>query len=186
MRKFGEYTFFIYDYEIEAGETPEHLFINDFNEWVDLTSNNICQLYNAFMSDYNPLENYDMILETVNGTKVATLETRTEPERDKIVSTNYQATYDSGTTETEKNETTTTATETRTKYITDVSTTFEGETTENYTTVNKTVERKHGNLGVASVPDQIEKELRVRFKNNIYTLIDTIINDMCVLIDTGD
>lgn len=178
--KFGDYLYYYYE---DENRTVESQFVEEFEMYAKMESNNLCFLFNAFILDYNPIENYDLKEEGYDGNKASELTAINDySENYKTVTRQYEATMSA-----EAKETAWTETVPEGKYKSvsrtaeEKTTTFDGETTENFATLTKRALRRHGNIGIQSGADLITKELSLRFKTIIFLEIDHICNQILYL-----
>lgn len=188
LNKFSEYRFYISEKEIESENDIPVSFYQYFSDYVKTNSFNTVQIYKAYNTAYNPAENYDMTEESYNGIKKdKTTNTNTSNYGDST-NTSYKTTDNNVEKLTDKNirEHYTDTDTNETSFDNTQNVNYNGANTENYNEITKNEIRRHGNIGVMSVPDMIKKENDIRFMNAIYAVIDNICNDLLVLVETGD
>lgn len=185
IHKYGERSYYYYEPK-EGVIDPTALFINDFNTQVSLFSQNMCVMYKGYTATYDPTANYDMKEEHYVGGLTATSKTKMP----KITNTNTttEATINATDKEVGKitSETEEYITENYFDSATNVKTKYDGNDTETFNTIQKDELRRSGNIGVATVPDMLSKETLVRFTNYLYDLVDKIMDDLTVMVYTGD
>lgn len=183
VNKFGERVFFNYTDKDASAE-----FTSCWNFHVDSMTHNLVKMYLAFTSDYDPTVNYDMKEEHYTGSKVSDATTTSTPTKDKLSSVTSEATIDGTTKEVTKveSETNTMTTETKIESHDTKKTTFDGNETDGFDTINKDELRRVGNIGVQTVPDMIGKELDIRFKEYVMDFIRNTVFDLTTLMYLGD
>lgn len=202
-QRFWEYRYYYH----RATDNPTEDFIRDFNIASKLRNMNTAMLLYAYEQEYNPIENYDLKDESYHGekhndTKIKTDNTTTTDDTNtsqgSYHNTNKQATYDAGTKTTDELENTHNellmvdgevkldGTTTSSREDAKQNVAFDGKNTANYHDVTKDERHAHGNIGVASAPDQIGKENLIRYDNIIYKVIDSICEELMTIVDTGE
>lgn len=202
-QRFWEYRYYYH----RATDNPTEDFIRDFNIASKLRNMNTAMLLYAYEQEYNPIENYDLKDESYHGEKHndTTVETENSTTTDETNSnqgsygnTTKQSTYDAGEKTTDKLENSHSDTtqvdstvgsegsSTSSRGNASQNVAFDGNDTANYHDVTKDERHAHGNIGVASAPDQIGKENLIRYDNIIYKVIDSICEDLMTIVDTGE
>ena len=186
LKKYCEYSFFISENDIETD--IETSFFQYFSDYVKTNTVNMIQIYRAYNTDYNPSENYDLVEESYNGTKKDNTTNINTTDYGNSTNTTYKTTDSNVEKLTGKNirENYTDTETTTTNHENNQTVNYNGNNTEKYNEITKTEIRRHGNIGVMSIPDMIKKENDIRFMNVVYDMIDNICNDLLVLVDTGD
>lgn len=186
MKKYCEYRFYISENDIETD--IETSFYQYFNDYVRTNTMNIVQVYRAYNTDYNPAENYDLTEESYNGIKKDKTTNTNTSNYGNSTNTSYKTTDNNSEKMTGKNvrENYSDSETSETNYNNNQSVNFRGSNTDNYNEITKNEIRKHGNIGVMSIPDMIKKENDIRFMNVVYKMIDTICDDLLIFVNTGD
>lgn len=142
------------------------------------------KLYYALSLDYNPIENYDLTeteipnitrVETPNITKENTTNTKSNNVTTNNVGISNKTFGFNSSNSVNDNESETTNNQNVTGG-TDISSTDTEKGNRTYTETGNRETRKHGNIGVMSVPDQLEKEYNLRMK----TFFDVVYRDLDV------
>lgn len=113
------------------------------------------KLYEAYMLDYNPIENYDRIEDLERKYNSNSLNEKNDTMNESTI--NKVSPYDS---ETFKNDTSNDM---------DTSSTSKNQNTSNDTTIE--TNRIHGNIGVTTSQQMLQSEIDIVHKLNIYELI---------------
>lgn len=187
LNKFSEYRFYISEKEVDSVDDIAMSFYQYFSDYVKTNSFNTVQIYKAYNTVYNPAENYDLFEESYNGIKKdKTTNTNTTKYGDST-NTSYKTTDNNVEKLTGKNvrENYTDTDTNETSFDNTQNVNYNGVNTENYNEITKNETRRHGNIGVMSIPDMIKKENDIRFINAIYDVIDNICNELLVLVETG-
>lgn len=183
IHKYGERSYYYYEPK-EGVIDPTAIFINDFNTQVSLFSQNMCVMYKGYTATYDPTANYDMKEEHYVGGLTATSKTKMP----KVTNTNTttEATISGVDKRTGEIKSETEEYTTETFFDGSVKTQYDGKDTEEFNTIQKDELKRSGNIGVATVPDMLSKETLVRFTNYLYDLVDKIMNDLTVMVYTGE
>lgn len=164
--------------------------------YATMNTNDLTRAYNAFYSDYNPIDNYDghetvvhienhgteTTTRTDNLTETATANNVTNT--DKITtfdSTNYRPAAESeqtGSTTTANSGTQTNATSHATTTLTDGDTTYTGDT------ISIDKRDRHGNMGVTRTQEMINDEIKLRMIPYLQQYIDNFIAQYAFLLLT--
>lgn len=184
---YGERSYFYYEPKNNEGLIdPTAIFLNDFNAQISLYSQNMCVMYKGYTAIYDPTANYDMKEEHYVGGSTATAKSKMP----MVTTTNTttEATIDGTDKRTGevKSETQEIISENFFDSSTNVKTKYDGKDTEEFNTIQKDELKRSGNIGVATVPDMLSKESMVRFTNYLYKLIEKIMDDLTVMVYTGD
>lgn len=185
MHKYGEYSYFYYE-PTDGIIDPTAMFINDFNAQISLLSQNMCVMYKGYTAVYDPTSNYDMREEQYSGMSTATSKSKTPLITNTV--TTKEATINAVDKKTGEVESKTLENTVENFFdsTTNVKTTYDGEDTDTFNTIQKNELRRSGNIGVATVPDMLDKEKLIRFTNYLYDLIDKVMRDLTIIVYTGD
>lgn len=142
-------------------------FISMYNMYLTVNQNNINKAYAAITAEYNPLDNNDVITETVTLNKQDSL-TMT-PSAAKT--SDYNKSFDGGLENTSytKTEIESAAESIPSNTLTE---TFQNSAAEGYNNTSKTLERKHGNISAVTNQSIIEQEFNLRLKYSMLDFID--------------
>lgn len=166
----------------ELGET----FLDLWHQYVLTTGAQLKKLYDAFAADYNPISNYDMTEEGLDGTRTDTTETENQPtgtqsttttaNRYGIDSTGDGQPSDKTTTETGYTNRKDTRTETPKNTV---SGNYDGGTKTGYHEAKEHFFKRSGNIGVMTVPDMLSREWDVRRKIILTDYVSRFIGMHC-------
>lgn len=174
-------------------------FLDVFNHFTDTNNDSIVRIWNALNEEYNILDNYNGIIETVTGTSTIT---------DVFGENNGSVTYGQvkttmgSATDNTINQVANSETTTQTSFLNDSKSINEigqrintvdsysndtqmEEHTDTHTNSGNTVtETKHGNLGLTTSQSMVENEVLLRQKMNFYRfLTDWFIKEYCFIFD---
>lgn len=173
-----------FKYYYTVGESATEGFYNAFMECVRERTMNTMQMFRALYAEYNPTENYDLTTESYSGGQSENVQTRQVAQGTVTVE---EATYDGSTKQTSKTSTSAPTIQSGYTGTLDKPVKFQGkDVTDAFNTITKSEERRHGNIGVTSVPDQIKKEMDIRFTNIYHAVIESICNELLAYFNTGD
>lgn len=195
FRRYGDFTFYTYNANTYSAWED---FARDWGIIVKSQSLQLVTLMKALLSQYNPLENYDLYEDSAVGSSSSGMST--ENKAVGTTTTNKDTTYDnSALTEVASstvkydvgNDGIVSSTVSEVKK--DVATPFTDMTgsvhkgdSNSYTSINKLANHKHGNAGVMTVPDMINKEFDIRVRNAILEFVDSYAKGLLVLVELGD
>lgn len=149
-------------------------FYNLYRDYIDTNYYNFYKLWIGLNSDYDLVENYNRIEEGAildnlhKGSKTTTTPKQNNTEITETNETNYIV-GENSTNDTKTDKTTSSVYTTESRFEDIDSNTFDynEHTFNNY--------RVHGNIGVSTGADMLEKELNLRTKNFIFSIIDNFI-----------
>lgn len=161
-------------------------FLDLWHHYVAVMGDQLKKLYDAFIADYNPISNYDMTEEGLDGTRrdgTTTTNTPTGTQSTTTDTNRYAIDSDAGGEPSDKTTTTTSytdRTDTRTETPSNTqSGAFDGNTLTNYHEAKEHYFKRSGNIGTTTVPDMLEKELKIRKKNLLTDFCAGFIEQHC-------
>ena len=157
-----------------------------WTRWNELHAYDLWRAWSAMRADYNPIENYDMTETAADGKRIDKTKKETEPtgktiyetqqDRNAIGSGTYGDPIIHTTTETSYDHAKSTETETPDNTQ---SMQFNGSTYCGYHDAAEHMLQRHGNIGVQTAADMIEKEISLREKENVSAYIKRFIDHYC-------
>lgn len=173
-------------YWVTVEEGAADYFKDLWKAYITSTGKNLLRAYNALLEVYNPIENYNLIEESADGTKrdTDTLTKTPEGETKTTHETNKFAIDTSTDGEQSDKETTTTAFTDRTDTETQehdntITVDFQNESMGGYNEGHEHKLARHGNIGVQTAADIIGGELRLRTVNLLDEYVVTFMNTYC-------
>lgn len=181
---------------------------DDWLMYLNRNSLNIERMYDAMVAEYSPIENYDRYEDievkhtgtdtvTFNGSESNTKSGNVEMKKEGtetnsngtggITTTNYVSGYNEGSPVVDNKSTTEGQTELSFTNRKDTETynsvkdekTFTGRNDETeYNSTNKTISHLHGNIGVTTNTEMIERELELRSKNLCDIIVKSFVNEI--------
>lgn len=138
-----------------------------FNAYISRKQTDIDKIYNSVNAEYNPLDNNDVITETVILNKSDKTESKTSETRVN----EYNKSFDGGLENTaySENENITPA---EVNPHNTLSESFQNSDNTGYNNTSKTLERKHGNISSVTNQSIITQEIKLRMIDWLYNLID--------------
>lgn len=142
-------------------------FINQYNAYLKINQPMIDKAYAAITASYNPLDNNDVISETVTLNKQDKVEMKPTAAKDNT----YNKSYDGGLEKVSytENEIVSAAESTPNNTLSE---SFQDTTETGYNATSKTLERKHGNISAVTNQSIIEQEMQLRLKYSMFDFID--------------
>lgn len=142
-------------------------FISQYNFYLKIKQNDINKAYQTLTAEYNPLDNNDVVSETV------TLDKRdnTAMTPATIKSSEYNKSFDGGLEETSYTQTTNIS-DSEAKPSNSLTENFQNELQSGYNSTSKVLERKHGNISAVTNQNIITQEIELRLKACMLDFID--------------
>lgn len=142
-------------------------FVSQYNFYLKLKQHDINKAYAAITAEYNPLDNNDVVSETVTLNKQDSI-TMT-PSASKT--SDFNKSFDGGLENTSytTNEAVSAAESNPNNTLSE---TFQDSAAEGYNSTSKTLERKHGNISAVTNQNIIEQEIVLRLKYSMFNFID--------------
>lgn len=185
-------------------------FIDKWTAWKEINGENLYRKYEALYAEYNPIENYSMMEESLDGKKLDDT-TRTETPKGKILNETSESgshktvtdmdTYGLGTNTAKHADKTTstytptnfktttetsygqgTQTETKDTHTNSMSDTFDGNTVSGYYEMDHHMMKRSGNIGTVTNMDMISQELQHRNNGLLSDFIHDFIMHNCIYI----
>ncbi len=142
-------------------------FISQYNFYLKIKQNDINKAFQTLTAEYNPLDNNDVVTETV-----------TLDKRDKTSLTpataktsEYNKSFDGGLEETSYTQTINVS-DSEAKPDNTLTETFQSESQNGYNSTSKVLERKHGNISAVTNQAIITQEIELRLKASMLDFID--------------
>lgn len=142
-------------------------FISQYNFYLKIKQNDINKAYQTLTAEYNPLDNNDVVTETVTLDK----RDKTSMTPSTMKSSEYNKSFDGGLEETSYTQSTNVSDSIVTSDNT-LTETFQNDSQTGYNSTSKVLERKHGNISAVTNQAIISQELELRARASMLDFID--------------
>ena len=142
-------------------------FISQYNFYLKIKQNDINKAFQTLTAEYNPLDNNDVITETVTLDK----RDKTTMSPATIKSSEYNKSFDGGLEETSYSQTSNVS-DSEAKPENTLTETFQNDSQSGYNSTSKVLERKHGNISAVTNQNIITQEIELRLKASMLDFID--------------
>lgn len=142
-------------------------FISQYNFYLKIKQNDINKAFQTLTAEYNPLDNNDVITETVTLDK----RDKTTMSPATIKSSEYNKSFDGGLEETSYSQTSNVS-DSEAKPENTLTETFQNDNQSGYNSTSKVLERKHGNISAVTNQNIITQEIELRLKASMLDFID--------------
>lgn len=156
--------------------------MHDWQYYNSRNAENLSRMLSALYAEYNPIDNYNMIEQSMTGEKQDKHKTTphgTITNKTTNTAAGINTIGDGSTAGTSENVTSYQNADSETSYENTKSFDFDGETMTGYHKTDEHYTRRSGNIGVTTSAQMIEQELNLRKTDIIYRYIDTFIKSVC-------